>query len=775
VPSETGGTPLHVQGEMSMSSQLSQRVRALTFFASALVVASVLAGVAPALAVNLPDGRAYEEVTPVHMSGARAEPYFSSEDGEDVFYLATSPFAGPSGGADTSPYGAQRTPTGWQTSEIAPSASEYFVGTFAGEGPMDYSSLNFGRTLIQLQSPFDSCTGFCPPVPRRLYIQEAGSGGLAPTTEVDATPRTGLFAGETFSSQAYDGASQDLSHLFFQTMPNNPLAQTVEDYDLSGIWHYRYVGVEGPGSPDDSGSLISDCGSILGSGITQDGNPLTHTVSHAISADSSTVFFSVLALSGGQVLSGQCTKGPGVNELFARVNGSQTIPISEPSLANCPHLELAAGPPNFGRNPACANATFEGASSDGSKVFFTTSQQEVPGDTDTGNDLYEFDFSRPPGQNLIQISSGESTVGTPGSENANVVGVTHISDDGSHVYFVASGVLTSAPNSQGRSAQLGAHNLYVLDSGGTSFIGDLTDQDEVVWGPDSNNSGDDHPAWALPFGSATSDGHMLVFATHAQLITTGPEADSDTADDIYEYNSQTGSLVRISVGRNRSDDNGNNDSFDARIPSYSGTLYGARASGEARATTGNPYGVGRPASNDGSYVFFTTSEALQPEDVNGAPDVYEWHDGLVSLISDGRNPGTALGGNSGTANAFISSAANGRDVFFLTPDTLVPEGGASIANIYDARVGGGFPLANESPPCREDACQGSISATPSFPFATSATYAGGANLQAPAAEKSKAEPKRKATKRKPKQRKHKARKLKTKAKKSIQGSTRGRK
>jgi hypothetical protein len=40
-------------------------------------------------------------------------------------------------------------------------------------------------------------------------------------------------------------------------------------------------------------------------------------------------------------------------------------------------------------------------------------------------------------------------------------------------------------------------------------------------------------------------------------------------------------------------------------------------------------------SDDGSYVFFDTDDALVPQDTNGTQDVYEWEDGHVYLISGG--------------------------------------------------------------------------------------------------------------------------------------------
>ena len=75
-----------------------------------------------------------------------------------------------------------------------------------------------------------------------------------------------------------------------------------------------------------------------------------------------------------------------------------------------------------------------------------------------------------------------------------VQGVVAISPDGSHVYFVAQGVLTTTANGQGQTATAGANNLYVFErdaaypDGWTSFIATLPGADvgsegQIDWTP----------------------------------------------------------------------------------------------------------------------------------------------------------------------------------------------------------------------------------------------------------------------------------------------------
>jgi hypothetical protein len=99
-------------------------------------------------------------------------------------------------------------------------------------------------------------------------------------------------------------------------------------------------------------------------------------------------------------------------------------------------------------------------------------------------------------------------------------------------------------------------------------------------------------------------------------------------------------------------------------------------------------------------IVFVTDEALSPDDVDGVSDVYAWHDGRVALISDGR-----IGGG----QAWITPS--GRDIFFFTAGQLSALDGDVNADIYDARVGGGFDLIRPAP-CFGDSCQGAASPAP---------------------------------------------------------------
>jgi hypothetical protein len=295
------------------------------------------------------------------------------------------------------------------------------------------------------------------------------------------------------------------------------------------------------------------------------------------------------------------------------------------------------------------------------------------------------------------------------------LGVTAITNDGSHIYYVAKGVLAPNANAHGATATAGQPNLYVFDtaSGQTTFIATLDEKDVssgnseagLVAEPDVNRP-------AVP----TPDGTVLAFASSADL--TGQN--SSGFDEIYRYSTTDNSLVCVSCTPPGTPATGNADFGDTAGGSY------------------DPPGLTSPMSEDGQRIFFDTPDALVPADLNsGAPpspvfgtpsstDVYEWENGTVSLLSDGGSAGPST---------LSGTTPSGNDVFIVTNANLTPQdvdGGYS--NVYDARVGGGFPApAAGAPTCTGAGCRAAFGAAPVFGTPASNTLTGAGNLPAPAA------------------------------------------
>jgi hypothetical protein len=144
-------------------------------------------------------------------------------------------------------------------------------------------------------------------------------------------------------------------------------------------------------------------------------------------------------------------------------------------------------------------------------------------------------------------------------------------------------------------------------------------------------------------------------------------------------------------------------------------------------------------SDDGR-VFFSTRDPLVPADTDGMYSVYEYVDGRPQLISSGVSvqdyfPGllNVLFGPlwDPTYTGLESVSADGRDVFFSTYDTLVPQDhNGQFLKIYDARTDGGFPYQVPLLPCTAaDECHDPTNGAPQDPEVGSGGVLSGGNVQ----------------------------------------------
>jgi hypothetical protein len=118
-------------------------------------------------------------------------------------------------------------------------------------------------------------------------------------------------------------------------------------------------------------------------------------------------------------------------------------------------------------------------------------------------------------------------------------------------------------------------------------------------------------------------------------------------------------------------------------------------------------------------VFFDSEDALVPQDTNGKRDVYEYANGSVHLISSG---------TSGEVSTFEEASPSGDDVFFTTSQQLVGQDVDQQFDLYDARVGGGFPGPVAPVSCGGEGCHGAPSGAPVLGVPGSATFVGAGNL-----------------------------------------------
>jgi hypothetical protein len=706
-------------------------------------------------ALHLPDCRAYEMVTPSYKNGGYVFPTLDTTgatEGEDVQLESLSGFANIRSN-DSVPgglYTSQRTEAGWTTTAMAPADTQFLISGVGGFNSLAGWSLDFHsmlwllRGLSQPENRLDfyltrtdgSSVDIGPALPPTAPAgpPEANKGGLA----------TGI---------GVDGISAGASHMIFHLGANTAVQwpygapNALMEYVGTGNTEPLLVGVDG------KGKFVNECPAAeLGGRIPLQSNQKSSQ--NAMSIDGNTVFFTE-----------QCK-----HELFARVdNGQQdahTVAISEPTAADCPACDTSEG--------AIQPAYFYGASQDGSKVVFGTTQSLLS--SDTSEQLYEYDFNAPAGEKIVKVSGGDSTVSSP---TANVQGVLQVAQDGSHVYFVSTSVLTTTPNGRGQTAEPGGFNLYLFErdaqypSGRTVFIATLPLSDATLWGayrdidPGLGECGNASPE--VPRASNTTpDGRFLVLLSHAHLTAD----DTSAAGQLFEYDAQTGGIVRVSIGQNGYDDNGNTgfsgrvgvgesidqnfcDPFDPKIAS---SVYVVGYNATSYTPT---------MSADGSEVFFQSSIGLTPQALNRVPifsekedvfyaeNIYEYHNGNVYLISDGQDISVK---NGRSEVGLLGTDVSGRDVFLSTVDRLVGQDTDTNVDVYDARVDGGFPAPAVAPSCSADSCQGLLSAAPVLLSPGSELQAGGENVtpavsESPAKSKPKSKSKKKSrakTKRKKK-------------------------
>lgn len=715
------------------------------------------AGARGGLSGGLPECRAYEQVSPVFKNGFGLGYEHLLGDGERLLAQSVGVFAGaiPSECPFTL-YDVVRSGGGWQTTAINDVPLTELVYATRHCTPQLLNEA--GVSLLQLHPLSGSV------YERDLYLHEANGAfvPVGPMLPPSAIPPAPTGSGEQGGNAGSDfvGGTPDFSHVLFELEAldtNLPPGVSSElwpgDTTLLGEEStgrtslYEYAG-DGNTTPalvglDDSGHLISDCGTVPGGY----GNPGNHL--NVMSEDGSRVFFT--AIGAGVPANPSCAGAPvlpAVDELFARVDGSQTVAISEPKALSpagvdegCTTSECQK---NITETTGFRDANFEKASRDGSKVFFSSPQQLLDGASQDTNEedsavpqpgatpkgctvtkgeggcnLYEYDFNENPVTKkpvgLVLVSGGDSSGLGP-----EVQGVAAVSEDGSHVYFVAKGILTSEPR-EGASgkciaelapAELAAEeatkegkcrpkqgaeaeNLYVKDTltGRTSFIATLAPTDAAQW---------EYNAAGTPM-NVTDDGRFLAFTT-TEHLTAG---DTATVTQVFRYEATTEALTRISTG-----DQGHNGIGASEI-----------ATNRSETSVALDLDAHPGISEDGASVVFKSSEALAPgaysnkcaSEESGVctayiPNVYEYHEGHVYLIA-----------HSGAGKAAAVISPSGQDIFFNTPESLVPQDTDTLNDIYDARIDGGFPPPPPTIPCSGDGCQ-TITSTPTFGAPASSTF-----------------------------------------------------
>jgi hypothetical protein len=641
---------------------------------------------------ELPDCRAYELVStdsggvdamlpPLITSAHSAEPDFGlvSEDGGRLLWdKEVETYSAPNDGA-SDVYQATRGSGGWSQSDaLVPPGFGSTAGLFLDAASSDLSTL----LLLSLPTPEVE-------VARTEQLIERGADGAY--TTIASIPRS--VSGEQLVGQL----SGDGSHAFFQTP-----AQLAGDTHTAGRQLYEWTSGGGLHvvGVNDAGEPVSPCGAVLASNASEG---LSYP---DVSQDGSRVFFqSPDPLASKERGLGFC----GRPELYLRESGSTTIEISKapPGAAECE--------PDVSE----CTATFVGATPEGSKVFFVTRTHLTSDKSNSDPDLYEYDVETGALERLSVGPPGydDADLAVPASAEPEPENFAIVSGDGSHVYFTGLGQLVPGVGASAATNKAdGTVNLYMHANSSVSFIATVGPGNFTGIG--NSNSGNIFAPLAVQLAEVTPDGSDLVFDSDSRLTAY----DNAGQSELYRYDESSATISCVSCSPAFAAPNGPLD------PVFHTSFWG-----EPHGTVQQFGGL----SNDGDMVFFASTDELLPaatnvlaaEPFNPIYDIYEWHDGVLSLISSGTSP---------SSDFLIGASPSGSDVFFMSNSQLIPQDGEHNYEIYDARLEGGFPAPAIPAPCASAATCRSMIATPPASVApangTSVSFQGPGNPGTPVTE-----------------------------------------
>ena len=651
----------------------------------------------------LPDCRAYEMVSPVDKRGGNIQgapeqintvTHYTSwrqaaAGGERVTYTSDTSFGDAISSVYSNQYLSTRTPEGWTTHGISQRRG---VGLFEGVfPPIPVVSFELDAAFQGFTS--DLCHGWVvdanvePLTPDGLegYVNIYRRDNCGPdadtyqalTNEGPVGEATKFLNHPTFVEPSpgatgpglrFQGASDDLSHQLFvsgaQLIPEAAPGNSTQLYDFHN-GQLELVSVLPNGEPDPANSVL---GTMRNANYNRESS-----LNRAVSRNGSRIFWSSNAVRATD---------PG--RIYVRVGGDQTLPVSVPP-----------GSPD----DEPVNAVFITAAADGSAALFSV-----------GASLYLFDTEA--------ALSGDPEPVTLIA--AGVRGVLGASEDLGRIYFVSEQQL--APG-----GQQGERNLYLREGDDVSLVAVLHENDvrpELPLNPVSEK-----PLFRA--SRVTADGEQIAFQSFANL--TGYESVDHELEvpfsQVFHYDAADDVLICVSCNPTGARPSGEEltQPFDDLRGGFHNMETTPHASGVLPTWEREQYGA-RALSDDGNRVYFHSYEALVPWDTNGAQDVYQWEaegtgdcgepGGCVRLISTGKSPKESV---------FYDASADGEGVFFTTWESIDPRDEGQI-DVYDARVGGGFPPPPPEPAgCEGEACRGASPNSPTDLGAGSAVFEGQGN------------------------------------------------
>jgi sugar lactone lactonase YvrE len=610
--------------------------------------------------------RAYEQVTPTEKVGNLA-PYADAvaADGNGAAFRAFEPAAGANVGSPTPPgipypYVSRRLEDRWVSLPAAPrtrgGAGGYSLGALGGPSFSTGIVNGFGEhgttsPVGVFRRDYTTATQeLLYQVNHETGLNEGGPGELANPVETTA----------------------DLGHIVWVSVFMNIDDPSIPAASVTKVWEWVEPGTIRLVSVDESGVPFQT--------ETKVGGGRTRTTADAQSDDGRHIFFSA-GFDGNDEAN---------LKIYRRSDGTTTTLVS-------PSQRTPADPQGE------KGKQYRGASSDGDRVLFTSSEQLTndanTGPERTGVDLYRYEVSS---DSLIDISAESNTV-----NGARVLGVVGYSDAADRVYYVAEGEVIAG------AGTVGQPNLYAWHEDGsaegeTRFIATLPPGEEGI---DSTYGRDELTKTAR----VSEDGTVMAFDSAGDLAGQPDDGHSHVYVYEAEAGNGAGTLSCVSCRPNGTAAQGSSSLI-------SGNILNLSADGDHAS---------RNLSEDGSRIFFNSTDNILPEDTNGTiTDVYMWEAGRLALMSPSGSP---------FDSTFAGASESGDDVFVRTRERLVTQDFGISYDIYDYRVGGG--LASQFPTPPDEPCQGTEGCKPppsapiTAPNPASSGFAGQGNVSEPPSAK----------------------------------------
>jgi hypothetical protein len=604
-------------------------------------------------------GRLFEKVSPDDKNGqgvsTAGRVAQASANGERLVYTAVGGFAGTPSSVGTVNYLATRDPaTGAWTTTPTNPPGDAMLTAMPA-----YSQLLDRQFWVQ----GGALTPEAQPEAFNAYVADMSANNILTVTPKGPGRQLNVANAEFWEEEPhfwYAGASNDLSHILIETddVLNDEAPTPVGTNNIyewvKGRLRLASILPNGQPAPGGASAGIGMPQNLFTLKTNYPGAKGNNRTETAISEDGSRIVWT--DLENGQI--------------YLRENGEVTIPVSESALD-----------PN---NPNPGPATWLYSSPDGSRVFFYSPDQLTePG---AGGDVYEFNVDT---HSLTDVTYNASNPG-----QTYPLGVIGSSRDGSYLYFAALGELTPG-------STFIHNNVYLLHDGQLSLVADLGEWNPQPLDPNGN--------WTIESGvggspwSGVSPSGTLYFETAAPVIAY----DSAGQREVYVYQPVPEALSCASCRP------------DGQPPHYgSGVMVETTNPGAGSFQQNGVARLMNPLSSDGSRLFFSSAEPLVKGVTPGLNNVYEWHEGRISLVSSG---------NSSDDEIFVAASPSGEDVFFTTTARLTAADRDQLSDVYDAKVGGRVPPTAGG--CPSGGCpQETPMNAPDTGAPASATAAGEGNL-----------------------------------------------